>query len=419
MSSRTKIGIIIGIFVAGILSAGIWFLAFTSSGATFSAAVIAASLPAGTVTVSGIEGCLAGGTVLRNIELSDIEAFPGAVLRAQEVRVSVRYPWDLTVRVKNGRFILPTGEVVSFAGTLESGKIRCNVYSGLLYAQTLSRLFGIAAAVVPGRLTSVDLYLSNTTDNILITGTMLVETLSFRNFTAHDFPLKADLSVRPRGRQVKVYGKICADKGVLSSRYARMDVTEAACDFSGDPLDPRFKVRGSALVADTRINAVFGGTVAKPEIQLSSQPPLAQDRLMVMLLTGQSWQGTVNALSQGRVTPGLIKDFADFFLFGGSVDNLEKKLGITDFALTYQRGEKGFEVHKALNRSADVIYGMSRSDGSVSESGKQQTQTVGLEYKVTDAVSLEGRRQLVEKSAGLHGEFSREGLIRLKFKKRF
>jgi hypothetical protein len=417
MTARSQILILILLFLFSVAASAAYYLLYTVPGLTFCAAFFVSSQPAGAVTVSAVEGSLARGAVFRDVEISDIKNFPGAVIRMQELSVVLQYPRKTRVRVKNGRVELPSGEVISFAGTFDSGKLSFNVYSGQVYAKTLFHSAGISGGI-DARLSNLDLLLTNTPDSIFVSGTCEAQEAVFTHFSARNFPLSVSLIVHT-GRGVKVYGRVTATGGTLVSPNATMNVREGTFDFSGDPGNPRFRVRGATKISDTGIDAVFSGTPGNPQIHLSSQPPLPEDRLMVMLLTGKSWEGTESAMTQGRITPGLIQDFADFFVFGGSVENLERKLGITDFALTYQKGEKGFEVHKSITPSTGFIYGVSSNRGDLNEGNKQQTQTVGLEYKLNEAISVEGRQQLREKPVGLQDKPANERAIRLKFKKSF
>ncbi|MGE5308260.1 MAG: translocation/assembly module TamB domain-containing protein [Deltaproteobacteria bacterium] len=420
---RSKIILIILLLVILCAGAAAWYLLLTPQGLQYCARRYVKDLPAGNITVGRITGSLLAGARFYDLQISDIENIQGVVAKVQELKLTLRDLRFPKVEIKNGRFEFPTGEVISFAGTYDSGLLHFNVYSGLLYVQTveqaLSRLnIPEALRQVTGRMSGIDLFVSNTFSDLLINGTMQVEEARFRHITALNFPVKLDLNWR-RARQQRLFGRIDARSGTLVTQFARMDVPEGWCEFTGDAALPRFKIHGETTVAGTRIKGLLAGTPDKPDLQLSSTPPLPQDRLMVMILTGQSWQGTETALTQGRFNPGVIKDFANFFLFGGSEAGLEKKLGITDIDIKYQGREKGVEVHKSITGSTDVIYGVSKGSPATQAPAAGTTQTLGLEYKVTHSLSVEGTKQLREKLTASGVKDQPESVIRLKYKKEF
>lgn len=423
MTARSKIILIILIFVLAVGSAGAWYLLCTTRGLTFAASFYALFLPVKTITAGSIEGNLLAGARFINVEASEIEALPGSVIRVQEATLAFRRPWGLDIAVKNGRCELPTGEAIYFAGSLRAGVLNANVYSGGLNVQTIlkilagARLPG-AVSGITGRISGMDLFVSNTIDDVRIEGAMRVDELLFRNFSAFNVPVKAELDFFPRPGSIT--GRISAGSGTLVARNARMEIREGNFDFSGDPANPSFKVSGNTVIGDTRINAVFSGNARTPGLQLSSQPPLPQERLMIMLLTGRSWQDSQNALARGRVTPGMVSDFAGFFLFGRSMERLKKDLGITGIEIQYERGEKAIEVHKAISRSADLIYGVAETEGAGGVDEKERVQTLGLEYRLNDTLSIEGKKQVKEKNPGSVQDVKPpESVIRLKFKKNF
>jgi hypothetical protein len=418
---RRILAIVTLILIVTVLTTAAWYVFFTTSGLTRLSSRYCESLPAGSITAASIKGNIAFGAVYRNLEVGAIQALPGAVLRIQELQVRLKGPGRADLNVTNARLELETGEVISFAGSYRSGKLRFNVYSGFLYIQSLRKTlaaFGIDfLRSIEGRINGLDIYVSNTPEEVQIKGTLLLEQAFFQNFSAENFPVRADLRWLRHGRQ-GLLGTVSAASGSMVTKKARMELKASQCEFTGDPSNPRLKFSGSATVGETSIHCFLTGTLASPELQLTSQPPMPQDRLLVMLVTGQSWQNTANALSQGKLTPGIIKDFADFLLFGGSQDSLEKKLGITGIAINYGRQEKGIEVHKAITGKTDVIYGVQKNATEQADAGDigqrpRTSQTVGLEYKLNGNLSLEGKRQPAQ------DRVEREDLIQLKFKKSF
>jgi hypothetical protein len=112
-----------------------------------------------------------------------------------------------------------------------------------------------------------------------------------------------------------------------------------------------------------------------------------------MLATNKSWK-SVDSLTgdKNHITPGMVADFMDYFLFGGAGSKTADYLGIKDFFIKYDRDTKGGGARKSISDKANVSYSVeqSQNNGELSTT----TQKVGSEYKITDGISVEAEREL-------------------------
>lgn len=122
--------------------------------------------------------------------------------------------------------------------------------------------------------------------------------------------LRAQLTLSGTGRFPKLAGVIYVDPGhlVLPSGRLGIDSGVAAVE-EADPLVPRIDVQGSARMYGYDVNLQANGPYDDPEILLSSSPPLTQEELLFMLVTGTP-PTTGNPTTQsGQVAANLLLYF--------------------------------------------------------------------------------------------------------------
>jgi len=170
---------------------------------------------------------------------------------------------------------------------------------------------------------------------------------------------------------------------------------------------------------------VLQGTVNEPKLTLSSNPPLTQELLLVMLATGRAWGSTQGALQSGRMSADLIKDFVDYFLFAGTGSKIAKRFGISDISLIYRNETNTMGLNTSLSDKIKLGYEVeSPQEDCKGNVDNTTTHTVKGEVKLTDSISVNAEKQLNQlKTQQFEEEVKQveegEEKLYLKFKKKF
>ncbi len=100
--------------------------------------------------------------------------------------------------------------------------------------------------------------------------------------------LRPNLRLRGTGELPVLVGEIYLDPTRLTLPSGRFQVESGLIRFPDhDPDRPEFDILASARLLGYDINIVLQGTADEPVLTLSSTPPLADDELMLLVLTGQ------------------------------------------------------------------------------------------------------------------------------------
>ncbi len=228
-------------------------------------------------------------------------------------------------------------------------------------------------------------------------GECQTERLIRNGFSLSNCPLLLNLQLRDVKNKPKLYGTISSNSGTISgSKTAVIKLGESKISFFGDPKKASLDLKGTSTVEGTKINIVLKGAFDNPELKLTSDPPLSQERLLVMLITGKSWKGTEVALGNRQFSPDLVKDFVDYFVFSGSRNKIAQQLGIRDITVTFEQQKKGVGVKKAITEKIDASYEVEQSQAKEEE--PTTTQKVGGEYKITEGISIGAEKELKQES---------------------
>jgi translocation and assembly module TamB len=101
------------------------------------------------------------------------------------------------------------------------------------------------------------------------------------------------------GDELRISGQISADRGWYLFRGRRIVLRSAYVSFSGEtPIDPYLTVAATYQVPDYVVTVRVEGTARKPELELSSEPPLDQSDVLALLLFGK----TTSQLTGGQGT---------------------------------------------------------------------------------------------------------------------
>jgi len=337
------------------------------------------------------------GLLLQHLEIPNPPQFPsGSVLKIQRLFINLtRLSADgLVVEIENGRLFLPNSEPILFSGTIHQGQIDFNLYTKNMDLNQLEELlsFGNMLKFFKGSLTAVDLYARGALRSPHLTGQLTVERLTRGGFSLTGCPVNVDVLLSRKGAEWEGVGSLSTTEGRISSPRTTVQLAESKILFKKHLSQPSFAITGQAKVEKTLIRVVARGTVDQPELHLTSEPPLPQGQLIVMLASGREWKGTTAALEKGEVAPDMAKEFIDYFLLGGQGTAIAQQLGISDVSLKLDKDTKGVVVKKEVFENVEIGYGVEQV--KLTPLQDQVKQTIGGQLQVTDQISVAAEREI-------------------------
>jgi len=376
------------------------------------------------IQVAQSEGFLFNQLSYKDIELREIKGLPqDAVLKIQQLDFALQWPdverTSLTLR--NGRIIFPLEEPLLFYGAYQNEKLDVTVYTREINVKDLLNLFtgGESFKRVSGNVVNLESYLQGPLSNVALTGSFQLESFSNNRFLLTESPGALNFKRVGLPPQVQLEGEILLEKGkVFLTPQALIELKPSRIIFSGDPKTPTLDIKGSATVEGTQIHLKLAGDLDQPELQLTSQPPMPQERLLIMLATGKSWRHAAAALEQGHISPESAGEFIDYFLHAGPANRFTKQLGIHVEAVTLTDQAKGIQIKKAVTDRLETRYGIEQAQEDVQQ--RSTTHKAGVGIKVTDTLSLEGERKMKQLDTSHENpDVPPEDEVLLKYKKTF
>lgn len=415
-----------GVFVSVLLtSAGV--LLYTPQGAGWlSRKIFSHYFPSGKVSYESVTGNFSKGLHYKNIVIQKLEKFPaGSQLKAQNVTLAVSFFGErwYRVAVENARIRITGADTMVLNGTYDRGFIAANIFCQSFDLENVRgalKQFHLESSNLSGNVRGLDLNLSGRWPDVTVQGQFFLPRLSWERFTAENVPVALNVTVLGRN-PFQMAGILDFKKGTVSGpRTAVVQLKPSRMIFKGDVTQPTLELRGTTKVSGTGIDVALGGTPHAPDLRLSSDPPLAQTRLLAMLVTNKSWQGTADFLKPQGVPVNLAKDFIDYFAFGGMGSELGKQLGIEDFSLTFDTQQKGFSLQKELTRKMSATYGFSQ--GLDAEGGSFRSQSYGGAYHLDETTTLGIEQRIKQpflKTPDLAAPEAMDKEWRVRFKKDF
>lgn len=383
-------------------------------------------IPSKDITIGGIDGTLARTITFENISLNNVEWLPkGSSLDIERLEIYAN-PLDinrLRIMVKNGNLKLPSSDKIFFSGTHENSLLDFNIYSHAVDIKDVMELLRYKDVVgnLSGVFENIDIFITGGLLEPEIKGSCTVKALSRWGFNLNDCPLKLDLKLKDIKEDLKLYGTLNIAGGSISGiKTARITLGESRISFNGPPKELYFDMQGESLIEGTKIKAGLKGTMDVPDLRLSSDRLVSKDQLLMMLATNKSWKSASSLTgNKDNITPDMVADFMDYFLFGGVVSKTADRFGINDFFIKYDRETKGGGVKKAISDKAEINYSLEQSQKK--DELPITTQKVGSEYKITDGVSVEAERESRYNSKNAEQENKPEAndKVILKYKKPF
>ncbi|MBI2093793.1 MAG: translocation/assembly module TamB domain-containing protein [Candidatus Omnitrophica bacterium] len=350
------------------------------------------------LTVSAIKGSVFKGWSLEELEAKGIAAFP-----VEHTLKIQRLEWGSALHLRhmrsiyNARLTLPISEPIILFARQNAGKLDVQGYSKALSIQELLAAFSSALHVpaVRGTCTDVEWRAQGSWEELKVEGSFIVQELLHKRLQLNDAQGQVDLTVNRKFSPVGLLGTLTLRQGILSSKTTLMRLRPSLLRWDGNPMQPAVDVGGTAVVDNTTIRMNITGKLGKPQVRLSSSPPMGQRRLLAMLVTGKSWSSAETLFGHDYLSTELAQDFIDYFVFGGSVSRIAKQFGLSELALTYnpETGEAGAKT--LLFDRVEASYVLEPPTPNEPNGTIKQRGGAGYRFGEATSISVEA-----EKSAG-------------------
>ncbi|MBU1906124.1 MAG: translocation/assembly module TamB [Candidatus Omnitrophica bacterium] len=409
--------------IAGV---AVYYLIFTTKGSSFiTRTVLSNYVDSESVDIKKIEGSLAQTLVFQDIEFNNLKWLPqGSNLKIQKLEVylgsfSIK---GLNLKIFNGRLNFSGSDVILFYGNYQDAALDFTVYSNVVGVYETLDFFAKSSELknLSGTLRNVDIKIKGSFLEPELSGEFQIEKLSQKAFTMKNCPGSLNLQLKDIKNNLKLYGEILLNKGELfGPKTAIINLEESKIIFSGEPKKPTFNLKGTSKVGDTKINIGLKGNIDQPDLKLTSQPPLPQEQLLVMLATNKTWQGAGSAIKKGELSADLAKDFLDYFVFSGSGHKIAEKFGLSDISVKFDKETKGIGATKDISDKTSASYSIEQPQNKEQKSAT--THKVGAEYKITDSISLGAEKELKQdnETGQVQEKQKTDDKVFLKFKKEF
>jgi autotransporter translocation and assembly factor TamB len=243
---------------------------------------------------------------------------------------------------------------------------------------------------------------------------MADRTIRIRNNLA-DASASGEFKVQGDSGKVIILGSFDVYEGDVEFYGNRYELKRVIVDFQ-DPRrnNPRLDARAETTKGDYTIAVLVSGTLEKPEVDFSSDPPLSQTDIVSLLSFGVTTQTLLTPGTRSSTgTPGTVGGAAIAIgSFAGGVDEkirgavgLDKFSIETGFSQTTQTFEPRFVARKSFEDRLSVT--MSTSIGTTSETAASG------EVRLLENVYLEGGWESATKSAP--GQVSGDLKVRFRF----
>jgi hypothetical protein len=424
---KRKYALVVTVFsLISLLGLAVYLLLFTTSGSRFLLkSVLSRYAQSGDIDIEKSSGYLARTLVCQDIDIQDSKVLPSdSTLKIQRLELYfTSFSLEgLNGKIDNGRLQLPDSDLILFYGTLHNNILDVNLYSKRMNLKEVMSLFSDSkeSKKISGLMADIDVYAKGRLSEPKFSGRCQITKLVRDGFSLSDCPVAFDLQLKSLKNKPQLYGTLFSDSGKVSGRKtAVVSIKESKIFFSGAPEDAILNLKGSSVVEGTKIHIELKGTLEIPELKLASEPPLSQERLLVMLATNKSWKGVEATLARGELSADLMSDFVDYFVFSGSGSKMAQQFGITGLSFTYEEEKKGVGVKKEIADNIEASYVIEQSRSK--EDQPTTTQRIGGEYKITDSISIGAEKELKQEgqTESIQQPQQPDDKVILKIKKKF
>ncbi len=409
------------------MGAGYFLLCTTAGAALLVKTAISWGFDSAEVRFRKTKGAIIRPLTFYDVEIQKLEGLPaGTKLKVQELRISdfLFHIEKSCAEIRNARLVFPKAEYpVVLWGTYKDLNFNVNVYSKSIGVRDMLDLFAEGSDVrnVSGLILDMDSFLKGSWRRPQVSGSFFIDRFLYKEFSLSGCPVSFDVKIEGIKDHPRAYGEMIFQGGTITSRRAKVLLEGGKMTFSGNPKTPELHFQGASEIEGVKINITLKGTLKKPKLALSSDPPVSQENLLLMLMTGKRWGVTDTVVSEEKIPIDIARDFVDYFVFSGMGESLSKRLGVDGVSLTYSSGSNELGVSKTIADKVEIHYGIEKPTGSDMEK-QTETHKVGAEVKITDKVSIEAEGQVHQpdsKASETAQQEQKDGKVVLKYKKKF
>lgn len=414
------------ITIAAVISlALVYVFAFVTEGSGFIAKLVLSRFTKSKeVNFQEASGSLSQILSLKDVKLENIDGLPqGSIIEIQKLEVyfTALNLKGLNAEIFNGRLITPDSETLLFSGECRDASLDIDIYSKKIDVKELLRLFvaGRRLKRIAGSISNLEINLKGDLFDPQLIGKLQINKFTHKDFSLAECPISFDIILKDIREGLKLHGKLVVNGGSVSGQdTALINLKQSKVLFLGDSKIGLLDIKGSSIVEGVKINITVEGSTEAPDIKLTSEPPMSQERLLIMLATGKSWKSVAAAISKGEISPDLAMDFIDYFVFGGMGSKIAKQLGISELSFKYDSDAKGIQIKKVLTDRIEASYALEQSQ---QKENKTTSNKFGGEYKVTENIFIGGEKEV--KITGpidnVDSELSADDSAYIKYKKQF
>lgn len=356
----------------------------------------------------------------KELELHDIKGLPAtALVKIQSLDIGLHgfRTNDILINIENGRLFLPYSDVIRVQGALDGGQYDVSVYAPSLSVYEIVRLIFPEHTIqdIAGDVSSFDMQVSGDLFAPQVTGSFILDTLNYKNIALKNAHVDVALSI-DRITPLHMTGLVTINDGLVHIKNNTLSVQKSTIECNGDPRDPIYHLSGTTTVEGVKIILEIHGTRKHPELKITSNPSYSQTRLLLMLITGKTWEKTEASLKNKEITSEVAADFFDYFIFGGTGDILQKRFGIDKVALTFNTSSKGVYLEKKVIDNVQIGYGIEQKKNV--ENVNTVAQKIGTRVQLTDAISVEADKTVTSKKT-TDGKTNGEEKAMVTYKKKF
>ena len=186
------------------------------------------------------------------------------------------------------------------------------------------------------------------------------------------------------GQPLTLNGRLDLKNGKFEAYKQILTIEQGQLLFLGAPGNPSIQFRAVRIVDDIKVGIIADGTIQKPRLTLFSEPTMADENILSLLITGRNIESLSkqegNALTSAAISLGV--ESANKL-----VQKIGDQLGLKDVAFTSKDGSNGsstrVDIAAKINDRLNVGYGTNiDSDNSI------QAGWI-IEYKLSPSISFE------------------------------
>lgn len=186
------------------------------------------------------------------------------------------------------------------------------------------------------------------------------------------------------GQPLILNGRLDLKEGKFKAYKQTLTIEQGQLLFLGTAENPSIQFRAVRILDDIKVGIIADGTIHNPRLTLFSEPVMADENILSLLITGQKLdslsQQEGNALTSAAISLGV--ESANKL-----VQKIGEQLGLKDVAFTSKSGGKDnstrVDIAAKINDRLNVGYGTSIDSDSSVQAGWN------IEYKLSPNISFE------------------------------